>query len=128
MSGPVKKDPVVITFGLLTSDIRSLASDVDPRLRGDDGVQRELLFKLQNIPRLAVQVRANTLQGREAHRFCFACLQNRKILNRDTHMARQVLEFHFAFGEHNVEINNNWHHTLLKWLIVVLLATLNLQP
>ena len=57
---------------------------------------------------------------RDPYRFCFACLEDRHIRRRDPDLLRKISEFHLAFREHNVDVENDLSHISLLYRQIVL--------
>ncbi len=88
-----------------------------------DGELSSLLFffgVFENVARLASEDLTQPGQGRDPYCFCLAGLQNGHIRRSDANLFGEIAELHFAFCEHNVDIENYLSHIVLLYCEVVL--------
>ena len=88
-----------------------------------DGELSSLLFffgVFENVARLASEDLTQPGQGRDSYGFCLAGLQNGHIRRSDANLFGEIAELHFAFCEHNVDIENYLSHPVLLDREVVL--------
>src|SRR5674476_1675315 len=64
---------------------------------------------LDEVSWLAVQCCADGLERREADRAGLAGLQVAEVGHGDAHAVAELVQAHLASGEHNVEIDDDWH-------------------
>src|SRR5579862_960651 len=65
----------------------------------------------QDLARLALERRADLVEGREAHALHLAGFEQREIDLGDAHDLRQLLGAHLAARQHHVEIDDDRHQT-----------------
>lgn len=82
-------------------------------------------FVFQDVARLTVQDLADGLQCRKAYGFGLARFQHRKVCRGDSHPFGKLVERHFSYCHHHIQIHNYCHKSILlsffvKWLNLVL--------
>ena len=66
-------------------------------------------FEHQQVPRLALQILTNRLQGVEAHTLDLALLEHGQVGFGDADVFGQVFGLGLAFGQYDVEFDNDGH-------------------
>ena len=64
---------------------------------------------IQQVAWFAVEVFADGFEGGEADGFGFASFQDGEVLRSDADGGSEVVQPHFAFRHHDVQVNNDWH-------------------